>query len=295
VKKPKLDRHYGQCRSSFTCIDCSATFAGPVQWKVHTSCITEAEKYQKSVYKGTKKGQGPRPSNGHQGNTQLKTMNATVEPSSSGENAAIKTERGEGKKRDSEKHTPNGMEPKEKKRKKKPDPTREHDGKDAPPDETTHVASDQTEASKVKGSSDDSQSKPQPPTGGIPETSGDKKIKKRRKEKGEKSRLNQGDVSKETIMPQEPVASYVDDSAKDEKRVKKRKHKEKREDDVEANHGGTAEAATKPEPLASQTDDAKGERKKKKSKEEKASGEKRKHEDTVANDVERKRRKRKQE
>lgn len=148
----------------------------------------------------------------------------------------------------------------------------------------------------MKGSSeksgDDSQSKPQPPTDGIPETSGDKKIKKRRKEKGEKSRLNQGDVSKETITPPEPAVSSVDDSAKDEKRVKKRKHKEKREDDVEANHGGTAEAVTKPEPLASQTDDAKGERKKKKNKEEKASGEKRKQEDTAANDVERKRRKR---
>ena len=55
VKKPKLDRHYGQCHASFTCIDCSATFSGPSQWKSHTSCITEAEKYQKSLYKGAKK------------------------------------------------------------------------------------------------------------------------------------------------------------------------------------------------------------------------------------------------
>jgi hypothetical protein len=55
VKKPKLDRHYGQCHASFTCIDCSATFAGPSQWKGHTTCITEAEKYQKSLYKGAKK------------------------------------------------------------------------------------------------------------------------------------------------------------------------------------------------------------------------------------------------
>ncbi|KAH9058791.1 hypothetical protein EDB87DRAFT_1563747, partial [Lactarius vividus] len=55
VKKPKLDRHYDQCRASFTCIDCSATFAGPSQWKGHTSCITEAEKYQKSLYKGPKR------------------------------------------------------------------------------------------------------------------------------------------------------------------------------------------------------------------------------------------------
>ncbi|KAI0305398.1 hypothetical protein B0F90DRAFT_1605370, partial [Multifurca ochricompacta] len=54
VKKPKLDYHYGQCRASFTCIDCSATFTSPTQWKSHTSCVTEAEKYQKSLYKGPK-------------------------------------------------------------------------------------------------------------------------------------------------------------------------------------------------------------------------------------------------
>ncbi|KAI9507494.1 hypothetical protein F5148DRAFT_1204797 [Russula earlei] len=73
VKKPKLDRHYGQCRSSFTCIDCSATFPGPADWKVHTSCITEAEKYQKSLYKGPKTEQ--QPSNGHQRNSQPELMN----------------------------------------------------------------------------------------------------------------------------------------------------------------------------------------------------------------------------
>lgn len=93
MKKPKLDRHYGQCRSSFTCIDCSKTFASPIEWKGHTSCITEAEKYQKSVYKGSKKvcrnssftshslislqGQGSRSGNGHQDNIQLTTMYAT--------------------------------------------------------------------------------------------------------------------------------------------------------------------------------------------------------------------------
>lgn len=196
------------------------------------------------------------------------------------------------------------MEPKEKKRKKKHDPPREHDGEDVPSNETTHVAPEQPqEAFKAKTSSeghkrsensgDDSQTKIQPPTNGVSETSGNKKVKKRRKEKGEKPRLMQGDVSKETITPPEPVPPSVDDSTKDEKKGKKRKHKEKREEDVEANHGGTA--ATKLEPLASQTDDAKGEKKKRKSKDEKAAGEKRKHEDTVANDVERKRRKRKEE
>jgi cell growth-regulating nucleolar protein len=54
VKKPKLDIHRGRCHASFTCIDCSTTFDGPAQYKGHTSCITEAEKYQKSLYKGPK-------------------------------------------------------------------------------------------------------------------------------------------------------------------------------------------------------------------------------------------------
>ncbi|QRW21540.1 hypothetical protein RhiXN_06529 [Rhizoctonia solani] len=50
VKKPKLDSHGARCYASFTCIDCSKTFAGPAQWKGHTSCISEEQKYHKSVY-----------------------------------------------------------------------------------------------------------------------------------------------------------------------------------------------------------------------------------------------------
>lgn len=54
VKKPKLDNHFYKCHSSFTCVDCSTTFNGPRDWKNHTQCISEAEKYQKSLYKGKK-------------------------------------------------------------------------------------------------------------------------------------------------------------------------------------------------------------------------------------------------
>ncbi|RUS14443.1 hypothetical protein BC937DRAFT_93817 [Endogone sp. FLAS-F59071] len=53
VKKPKLDQHRQRCRGTFTCIDCSTTFKGQ-DHKSHTSCISEAEKYQKSVYKAPK-------------------------------------------------------------------------------------------------------------------------------------------------------------------------------------------------------------------------------------------------
>ncbi|KAI0786637.1 LYAR-type C2HC zinc finger-domain-containing protein, partial [Abortiporus biennis] len=54
LKKPQLDKHSYQCGSVFTCIDCSKTFNGQSEYKGHTSCISEAEKYQKSLYKGPK-------------------------------------------------------------------------------------------------------------------------------------------------------------------------------------------------------------------------------------------------
>jgi cell growth-regulating nucleolar protein len=54
VKKPKLDQHRTQCHGGFDCIDCSTTFNSPAEYKGHTSCISEAEKYQKGLYKGPK-------------------------------------------------------------------------------------------------------------------------------------------------------------------------------------------------------------------------------------------------
>ncbi|KZT10834.1 uncharacterized protein LAESUDRAFT_615160, partial [Laetiporus sulphureus 93-53] len=54
VKKPKLDKHYASCHASFSCIDCSTTFHSPAEYKGHTKCISEAEKYQKGLYKGPK-------------------------------------------------------------------------------------------------------------------------------------------------------------------------------------------------------------------------------------------------
>ncbi|KAF9518661.1 hypothetical protein BS47DRAFT_223033 [Hydnum rufescens UP504] len=54
VKKPKLEQHYGRCGAPVSCIDCSKTFYSPAEFKSHTSCISEAEKYEKSVYQGPK-------------------------------------------------------------------------------------------------------------------------------------------------------------------------------------------------------------------------------------------------
>jgi cell growth-regulating nucleolar protein len=54
-KKPKSAQHIYRCPNArFTCIDCSTTFDGDDYLK-HTSCISEAEKYQKSLYKANKK------------------------------------------------------------------------------------------------------------------------------------------------------------------------------------------------------------------------------------------------
>lgn len=54
VIKKKLDQHRQRCYGAyFTCIDCSTTFSG-TDYKSHTQCISEAEKYEKALYKGKK-------------------------------------------------------------------------------------------------------------------------------------------------------------------------------------------------------------------------------------------------
>ncbi|RXK39520.1 hypothetical protein M231_03189 [Tremella mesenterica] len=55
VKKPQLDKHRQKCRGSFTCLDCSTTFHDQA-YKSHTTCISEAEKYQGALFKAPKKG-----------------------------------------------------------------------------------------------------------------------------------------------------------------------------------------------------------------------------------------------
>ncbi|KAJ9098322.1 hypothetical protein QFC19_006446 [Naganishia cerealis] len=75
IKKPQLDKHRNRCWSTFSCIDCSTTFHG-TDYKAHTSCISEAEKYQGALYKGKKAG-------GHAGNnasTKAETQNGRYQP-----------------------------------------------------------------------------------------------------------------------------------------------------------------------------------------------------------------------
>ncbi|KAK6198460.1 uncharacterized protein RJT21DRAFT_115421 [Scheffersomyces amazonensis] len=61
VVKKKLDQHSQRCYGAYyTCIDCSTTFEG-TSYRQHTSCISEAEKYEKALYKGPKKQQKKQP------------------------------------------------------------------------------------------------------------------------------------------------------------------------------------------------------------------------------------------
>lgn len=58
VPKKNTKKHYYRCPDAYyTCIDCNKTFDDGVSYKKHTQCISEDEKYQKSLYKGKKNNQ----------------------------------------------------------------------------------------------------------------------------------------------------------------------------------------------------------------------------------------------
>lgn len=53
--KKKADQHTSRCYGAyFTCIDCSTTFNG-TDYRQHTQCITEDQKYQGALYRPKKK------------------------------------------------------------------------------------------------------------------------------------------------------------------------------------------------------------------------------------------------
>ncbi|KAG5190112.1 hypothetical protein JKP88DRAFT_299835 [Tribonema minus] len=57
LKKAQVEKHVFTCPArncwAVTCIDCNVTFKGD-DYATHTTCISEAEKYEKTVYKGNK-------------------------------------------------------------------------------------------------------------------------------------------------------------------------------------------------------------------------------------------------
>lgn len=76
LKKAKLEAHFSRCpRAKFSCIDCCRSFdSKDNEWKKHYTCISEAEKYQKSVYKAPKK-------NGVPSAERVKTLEPSALPS----------------------------------------------------------------------------------------------------------------------------------------------------------------------------------------------------------------------
>jgi cell growth-regulating nucleolar protein len=56
LKKNQVDRHASRCKQCYavTCMDCNHSFPGN-EYAAHTTCVTEAEKYQKSLYQGKAK------------------------------------------------------------------------------------------------------------------------------------------------------------------------------------------------------------------------------------------------
>ena len=49
LKKQKVESHPYSCRSSISCIDCNVNFSGN-DYKSHTQCVTEAQRYQGHMY-----------------------------------------------------------------------------------------------------------------------------------------------------------------------------------------------------------------------------------------------------
>ncbi|KAF9883987.1 hypothetical protein FE257_002428 [Aspergillus nanangensis] len=81
LTKKKLDPHRNQCRgASFTCIDCMVHFQG-ASYRSHTSCMTEAQKYEGALYREKpKKGQrnGRNNQNQNQNQNQYQHTKATA-------------------------------------------------------------------------------------------------------------------------------------------------------------------------------------------------------------------------
>ncbi|WYZ34621.1 hypothetical protein EsH8_I_000897 [Colletotrichum jinshuiense] len=63
LTKKKLDPHRNRCRgATFTCIDCMVYFPG-TEYRFHTSCMSEAQKYQGALYKEKNNNKKNKPNN----------------------------------------------------------------------------------------------------------------------------------------------------------------------------------------------------------------------------------------
>ncbi|KAF2422585.1 hypothetical protein EJ08DRAFT_640730 [Tothia fuscella] len=85
LTKKKLDPHRNQCRGAqYTCLDCMVDFHG-VDYRTHTSCISEAQKYQGALYKEKPK-KGAAKATTHDNSQALVPRKAYVEDEADAEN-----------------------------------------------------------------------------------------------------------------------------------------------------------------------------------------------------------------
>ncbi|GAA5898710.1 uncharacterized protein JCM6883_003399 [Sporobolomyces salmoneus] len=96
LKKPKLDQHAGRCRGAYyTCVDCNNTFDGPTGnngYRSHTSCVSEEQRYHKSVYKEPKK-------KGAKQQQQQQNNNKSQEPETAQQAPSVPADSDDSKKR----------------------------------------------------------------------------------------------------------------------------------------------------------------------------------------------------
>ena len=92
IPKKKLDQHRNQCRRAiFTCLDCSTTFRG-TEYRSHTSCISEAQKYQGHLYREKDKknrGEKRKSMNDHDDSQAMVPRKAYVEDAIEGDDSQV--------------------------------------------------------------------------------------------------------------------------------------------------------------------------------------------------------------
>ncbi|KAF7949735.1 uncharacterized protein EAE97_003244 [Botrytis byssoidea] len=76
LTKKKLDPHRNQCRgASYTCLDCMVHFQG-LEYRSHTSCMSEAQKYQGALYRGEGKGKKGKQQNNQKNSSHNNSQSA---------------------------------------------------------------------------------------------------------------------------------------------------------------------------------------------------------------------------
>lgn len=87
LTKKSLDKHRNQCRgASFTCLDCMVHFHG-TEYRSHTSCMSEAQKVQGSLYKEKEKKSDKRKSINNSNGSIMNPKRAYVEDAPEGDDS----------------------------------------------------------------------------------------------------------------------------------------------------------------------------------------------------------------